>query len=419
MTLSWAIYALFASLALGWAATATESVLRLYGRQARFAWVGAMAASVLLSALALVTPGLPALLGSGSEAARAPLWAVPAIPELMGSVQVAAESGRPLVRRVETGFHVAWVLGSGWLLLHLIASVRSVHRRRAGWRPLDTGRGTVYRDEELGPAAVGVVSPAVVLPGWVLELDETERRMVLLHEREHARVRDPALVAAAWGLVVLCPWNLLLWWQLRRLRQAVELDCDVRVVRRTGDRRTYGSALLEAARKSARGAVPVVAGGESFVGERIHRLLDGTPPFRPLHAVSGVSAIVCALVLAATLPSPRAVSAWSGQALVDRAPEGARPIPREVVPVTSPAEVRGVLAGLHADRCEGGDAVGVPVHARGDGVAADPVVARRGGAPVVGRAAPQLARRTDVEPRGDVAAGSSVSEVQPLRVSPD
>ena len=30
--------------------------------------------------------------------------------------------------------------------------------------------------------------------------------------------------------VVLMPWNLPLWWQWRRLRFAIEVDCDARVL---------------------------------------------------------------------------------------------------------------------------------------------------------------------------------------------
>jgi hypothetical protein len=43
------------------------------------------------------------------------------------------------------------------------------------------------------------------------------------------------------------PWNVALWWQVLRLRVAVELDCDARVLQ-NADARSYGDLLLEAAR---------------------------------------------------------------------------------------------------------------------------------------------------------------------------
>ena len=49
------------------------------------------------------------------------------------------------------------------------------------------------------------------------------------------------------------PWNLALWWHLRRLRLAVEMDCDSRVVGALGDARAYGELLLKVAQASSRG----------------------------------------------------------------------------------------------------------------------------------------------------------------------
>lgn len=418
MTLSWAIYALLLSAALGWAAAATESVLRLYDRQARFVWAAAMAVSVLVPAAGLAAPGLLSLVGTESASGGAPVWAVPAVPAIMGTVQGAAESGPPLVRWVEGTFFVFWAAGSGWLLLHLVASVRSVHRRRAGWRPLPTAWGAVYRDEELGPAAVGVLRPEVVLPGWVMELDDTERRMVLLHEREHARTRDPGLIAGGWIVLVLLPWNLLLWWQFRRLRQAVELDCDLRVVRRTRDRRAYGRVLLEAARHTRAGTVPVVAGGETFVGDRIRSLVDRTPPFRPLRAVSGLTAVVCAAVLTATLPSPRAASAWSNQAVLNRLVEGPDQVSSADVSVANRDEVVRALRDLHPDglrRRDVGGTVNVLVHVRPDGSVGEAIVQRPTGHPSLDQAAREAARRIRYQPMDETAGAGGIWIVQPLR----
>jgi TonB family protein len=418
VTLSWAIYALLVSAALGWAAAATESGLRLYDRQARFVWAAAMLGSILVPALTLAAPGPLSLIGSGGASGGSPPWAVPAVPAIMGTVQGAAESGGSLFRWVEGVFYAGWIAGSGWLLFRLLASVRSVHRRRADWSRLPTPGGAVYRDEELGPAAVGFLSPEVVLSGWVLELDEDERRMVILHEREHARVMDPAVIACGWALLVLVPWNLLLWWQFRRLRQAVELDCDLRVVRRTRDRRAYGRVLLEAARNSREGAVPVVAGGQSFVGDRIRSLVDGTPPFRPLRAVSAFTAIVCAAVLAATLPSPRAASAWSKQAVISRLVEGPRQVSREAVTVANRAEVVRAIGELHPDELRGrgiGGTVNVLVHIRPDGTVDEAIVQRTTGHRSLDRAAREAARRIEFEPLPGAAGDSGAWIVQPLR----
>ena len=62
-------------------------------------------------------------------------------------------------------------------------------------------------------------------------------------------IRAPGRLASL-ALIVM-PWNPALWWQMLRLRVAVELDCDARVLR-DADARSYGDLLLEVARPRRR-----------------------------------------------------------------------------------------------------------------------------------------------------------------------
>lgn len=422
MTLSWALYALLLSLAVGWAAAASERVLRMYDVQARWVWAAAMLVSVIVPVGSFLAPDLSLFGAAPGSAGGTPVWAVPAVPALMGTVQGAAASGPAAVQWAERAFYVGWVAGSAVLFGRLLLAARSVRRRKRDWRPLPAPGGPVYRDEELGPAAVGVLSPDVVLPEWVMDLEDADRRMVLLHEREHARTGDPALVAAGSAIMALTPWNLLLWWQFRRLRQAVELDCDLRVVGRVGDRKSYGRVLLEAARNSDQATVPLVAGGESFVGDRIRNLVDGAPPFRPLRAVSGLTAVVCAAVLAATLPSPRAASAWSRQAVFNELVEGPRRVSQDGVAVANEAEVMRAIRELHPDdlREKGvGGIVNVLVHVRSDGTVGEAVVQRSSGHPDLDRAARQVARRIRFELPEQTSGRSGFWIVQPVSFGTD
>jgi len=96
---------------------------------------------------------------------------------------------------------------------------------------------------------VGFVRPAVVLPEWCRGLDDESLRLILDHEMEHLRAGDLRLMLAARILPILVPWNLPLWWQLSRLRLAVEGDCDLRVLgRHPGRARPYLELLLEVGR---------------------------------------------------------------------------------------------------------------------------------------------------------------------------
>jgi bla regulator protein BlaR1 len=126
-----------------------------------------------------------------------------------------------------------------------------IRRSRRGPAVVD-GVPSVITDS-IGPATVGVLRTRVVIPRWVLALPPAERRYVLRHEEEHRKSRDTLLLFIASLTGVLMPWNLPIWWQLRRLWLAVEMDCDKRVVAALGDARAYGEMLLRVAEAGSRG----------------------------------------------------------------------------------------------------------------------------------------------------------------------
>ncbi len=105
----------------------------------------------------------------------------------------------------------------------------------------------------IGPATVGVLRSRVVVPRWVLALPGPQRRYVLRHEEEHRKSHDSLLLFVASLSLILMPWNLAFWWNLRRLRLAVEMDCDARVVSALGNPSAYGELLFKVAQASNRG----------------------------------------------------------------------------------------------------------------------------------------------------------------------
>ena len=64
-----------------------------------------------------------------------------------------------------------------------ISLVRLAQARRVAARAHRLGNGVRFRDT--GPAVVGFVRPAVVVPDWILTLPPTQRGLVIAHEREH------------------------------------------------------------------------------------------------------------------------------------------------------------------------------------------------------------------------------------------
>jgi beta-lactamase regulating signal transducer with metallopeptidase domain len=118
-----------------------------------------------------------------------------------------------------------------------------------------------------------------LIPRWVLALPGTQRQYVLRHEDEHRRSHDARLLFVASLPLILMPWNLAMWWQLRRLCLAVEMDCDNRVVSGLGDATAYGELLLKVAQAGSRGPrlQPALLGGVGTLERRLTALLAPTP----------------------------------------------------------------------------------------------------------------------------------------------
>lgn len=203
---------------------------------------------------------------------------------------------------------VAWGLLSLSLAIVLVFAHRRTVLRLRTWKPGVLHGEPVVFAPNFGPAVVGVVRTTVVLPRWVLTLSSHEQTLVLRHELEHVRSGDQFVLLTGMLLNVLMPWNLALWWQLRRLRIAMELDCDARVAPTAIDRPRYAGLLLHArqfrpAQQSALGFVSV----HSALAERLFALLDRRDPSRTQLSAWSLSAAACvAMLVQVPVPSVRA-----------------------------------------------------------------------------------------------------------------
>jgi hypothetical protein len=104
------------------------------------------------------------------------------------------------------------------------------------------------------------------------------------------------------------PWNPAIWWSMRRLRLAVEVDCDRRLIVAGVDPHEYASLLLAVGERIS--ATPfawatALAGSRSSLETRI---LAMTSSLRPRHtklAIVGVCTIAAALIaIACASPVP-------------------------------------------------------------------------------------------------------------------
>jgi hypothetical protein len=128
--------------------------------------------------------------------------------------------------------------------------------------------------------------------------------LVIAHERSHLGAYDTQLLTIAVCLLACMPWNLMLWWQLRRLRLAIEIDCDARVLSLGYPVARYSETLIAVGeRQSASYAMTMARyGSKSFLEQRIHNMLRKKTRHARVWALAlaclGVGLAVCAAEVA-------------------------------------------------------------------------------------------------------------------------
>lgn len=233
------LFLVVVSAVVGLAARLAEDGLRKVGIPTRWLWLGAMAAPWALLSVPLLSGGGG---GAGGTVAGLPVFEL--APLTVGG---ASDGTLP----VEPVLAVLWLLASGLLAFVLIRTRRTLAQERASWERLVVSHREVYVSPDRGPAVAGVFRPWIVLPRWSLSLPDSELQLVVLHEEEHLRAGDTLLLGSALALLVASAWSPVSWWQLRRLRTAMEVDCDRRVLRRAPDRGRYGNSLLVVAARAS------------------------------------------------------------------------------------------------------------------------------------------------------------------------
>jgi beta-lactamase regulating signal transducer with metallopeptidase domain len=279
----------------------------------RWVWLGALL-------LSLLTPVAAFRLAGRSDA--------PTGADITGDVATGADAGarvsgaasqdrpthssreartlRGTVARYDAAIAMVWITLSLAVAINFAAGLLVLALMRRRWQRRTVLGVPVLVSERTGPAVVGAFSPAIVLPEWALSLESSQLALMLRHEQEHQRAGDGRLLTAVEFALIAMPWNIALWWQVLRLRVAVELDCDARVLR-DADAQSYGNLLLEVARPRRRfGLMPATAFAERATQlERRIRLLSRhrLHPSRAARILAGCIGLA-ALTVAWMAPHP-------------------------------------------------------------------------------------------------------------------
>ena len=385
--IAWMLYSALVAMVLAAAAHAAEWLARLVGYRVRWIWAGAMALTVFLSASAVLRGARPDALATlssltidGGNTGRSEADASwrralsTRVEALRHSLDAPLRGADAAVNRVlppaaNVYATLLSALISFGLVLISIGVGRRFRRARREW-PRDMMQGVGVRvAPRIGPVVIGFVRPEIIVPRWLLCRHADEQRLVVTHEDEHVRARDPLLLGVAWSAVIVAPWNPALWYMLSRLRLAVELDCDARVLRRGALPRSYGSLLIDVAQHALplRLSAVALADDSSHLRQRILAMTPTVPRFARARAALAATFAFAAVLIAceATPPDPsesELTDVASAQHVTRKLAEAARADTTNVQAATSapaavaearalPSKVRGTV---HVDTVTNG-----------------------------------------------------------------
>lgn len=269
-------YVLVVGMLLSLAALIAEHAAKQRQTSKRWIWLTAMVASLLLPLIIPnVTIQIPNLLRQGSIQAPIVLREATSVHLPMAILDHGMDEAHVTPHRLEALFHGIWLVTSMIVLAGLVLSGSLLYWRKRSWSRGALCGTPVLIAPDVGPAVVGLLRPCIVVPTWLLQESPARQQFVLAHEQSHLDAADPHLISFALCLLVAMPWNLPLWWQLHRLRRAIEVDCDARVLRRGLAVKGYCETLIQVGQNQSRftGAVAAMSESGSFLEQRIRIML--------------------------------------------------------------------------------------------------------------------------------------------------
>ena len=299
--IDWMLYAALVATLVAVGAFALERLAASTGRPRRIVWLAALALAVAIP-LAGRTP---------APTAPAVQEATSAVSSLVNGAPADSWSALPVLPvpggvKPDRIAALAWGAASLTALSVLGSVLLSVAWRRRRWEHRRVAGTPVHVSRRFGPTLVGVARPKIVVPAWVLELEPGARDAIVRHEEEHARARDHLALLAGGLVAALFPWSPAIWWMCRRLRTAVELDCDERVLASGIGVADYGDVLLEAGARSRRwwGFAPAMGHPESLLERRLKTMSEKRRRLSVGRAVALAGLAAGALVAACDVPMP-------------------------------------------------------------------------------------------------------------------
>lgn len=315
-------YVLIVGVLLSMAALIAEHAAKQRQTSKRWIWLIAMVASLLLPLIIPnVTIQIPNLIRQGSSQQPIALREATSVHLPMAILDRGMEDANIAPHRLEMLFHWIWFATSMAVLAWLVLSGSLLYWRKRLWSRGNLCDTHVLIAPDVGPAVVGLLRPCIVVPTWLLQESAARQRFVLAHEQSHLDAADPHVISIALCLLVAMPWNLPLWWQLHRLRRAIEVDCDARVLRSGSAVKGYCETLIQVGQNQSRftGAVAAMSESGSFLEQRIKIMLLKPGKWARLSALAMIGGALGMAAFAAQVTPPNTGES-AAQQVVDVSP---------------------------------------------------------------------------------------------------
>lgn len=284
---------------LAWRSAIVVLLLIVVGRQFPLHWMAWVVPSTLAAPLVALgrvqVMSVNGALDAGEPAANTGVAAVMLFVYAMGVVAVFASTllglwrARRILGRARPA-DVDWICA-----LNDARGMLGIRRRI---------RVLISRDVSV-PLTWGYWRPVILLPAALPKWRASERRLVMLHEVEHARSGDWLFALAARAACAVYWFHPAVWWTANRLRVDCELACDERVVAAGARRSDYADLLVRAVDAltiRADDELPALAlSRRGGLRTRLSALVDAPREARPLARRWAVAATAATLIASAPL----------------------------------------------------------------------------------------------------------------------
>lgn len=209
-----------------------------------------------------------------------------------------AASANPMQIWLAIG-EAVWLLG---IFLLIVYSVFTIVRFYIRLRSAVLITDNIYETDKFKtPFVFGIIRPKIYLP---VNLSETERTYITLHEQTHIRRFDHVIKLISFLITCIHWFNPLAWIAFFLMGEDMELSCDESVIKKLGNdiKKEYSSSLLSLSTgRKITGFCPI-AFGENNTKGRIKNVLNYK---KPKFWVILIIAIVITMIIAVLATNPK------------------------------------------------------------------------------------------------------------------